>query len=283
GRPATLQSIRYFRLGLDLPDALTHAALTTLGGHVYVISPEGIWAYVPEHDRFEAVTELRGYGGITAAVEPSPASTFWMVKRKETGAATMPALIRVTASERPTAVATEFFAVPGLESAGQISALSAATGDRGPALWIGGSRALLKIDPDRLERAAEPARALIRRVEKNGSELASLAPASPVTFAANTERLLFEFSSADAASGQPVAYQTRLLPVDSQWSAPQRDRRRTFTGLAARAYVFQVRTMDQLGRAGDATVYPFTLLAPWYERTSTLAGGAAALLLLLLL
>ena len=217
---------------------------------------------------------MNAYAGIATADSDPSATTYWIVRRRDEGAAASPALVRVRSLEKDRAIATEFLSVPGLESAGQVSTLSVTASGKEPTLWIGGSRALLRVDAARLVPVPLPEATLMRRVEKNGSKLAPLAPGAQVVFDPDTERLQFEFSSTEAADGRPIAYRSRLLPVDSDWSPAQRDPRRSFTGLAAGSYIFEVRAVDHLGRAGQPATYPFILLAPWYRRTANDCRGS---------
>ena len=282
GRPA-LSLVQHFRLGLDLPEAMAHAVLTTLGESVYALSPEGIWAFVPERGRFEAVASLDGFAGIAADSEQDRTTAFWVVQRVAAGTAAAPGLIRVTGRKNPADVGVEFLDAPGLDDAGRISALGIARSGAAQTVWIGGSQALLRIDPHRLQAAPPPTHTLIRRVTKNDADIASLVPAGRVAFDPDTERLVFEFSSAAAADGDAVAYETRLSPVDADWLASQHERRRTFTGMAPGGYRFQVRTVDRFGRPGEPSNYSFTIIAPWFERPPAIASYVLAAMLLILL
>ncbi|HSM50909.1 MAG TPA: hypothetical protein VLA75_05860, partial [Thermoanaerobaculia bacterium] len=85
-------------------------------------------------------------------------------------------------------------------------------------------------------------------------------------------RLRLEFAPASFRSG--LHFQTRLDPIDPDWSPPTVEPAIELARLPARDYTFRVRTLGAGGAVGPETAWAFEVLPPWYRTTWALALAA---------
>lgn len=259
----------HYHPGVGLPQTARHPELHLVGGLLVAFTETGILALNPERTAFEPVAGLEELVGV-AATEDSPGTAYWLVKSRNLGGQGSASLLRVHVSQGR--VKAEPFVAQGIESAGTPASLDWISDEQGPALWIGGSRGFVRIDPQALAAAPAPPAVRFTRVETTKGRLA-LSPASGTTLPPGTGPLEFDFG-AEAPAGEPLLFQTRLDGVDEEWTAPLSEQSRSLSGVRPGDYTLQVRAVDRWSRNGPAARYGFTLEAPWYLRPFALIGYA---------
>ncbi|ACB77519.1 ATP-binding protein [Opitutus terrae] len=142
------------------------------------------------------------------------------------------------------------FSIPGLERVGTINRLFV---DQRGILWVGGTDALLRIDPAQLKPTAPPRIPLLR-----GSvpEFAEVPP--------DQNTLTVQFSAVEYGRRETLRFQTRLSG-NADWSAPTDNSHLTLAGLRDGTYEFAVRVINDAGMTSPAATWHFTVLPPWYR------------------
>jgi signal transduction histidine kinase/CheY-like chemotaxis protein len=243
----------HFLPGIGLPEGTTEAVLASVGGRLVAFTEQaGILELVEGggERRFAPLKGLEAFEGIAVAGD----GPYCLVKRR---GFPVEAVIRVEGAK--TGVAWRPVAVPGLDEIGDAESVSA-TADG--TLWIGGTRGLMRVAPRPPPDSPGPPPGVSLRVAGLGKNART-----------------FEFSSPPGADGSPGLFETRLMGADDDWSAPTAFQSRAYTGLAARNYVFEVRSVDRWGSASAPAALSFAIPQPWWKTWPMLAGYAAALAL----
>ena len=90
------------------------------------------------------------------------------------------------------------------------------------------------------------------------------APAAGLETPHDHSSLLIEFAAGSLLDPRRVAYQARLLPVETEWGAiHQRSAR--YPGLLPGAYRFEVRARVDAGAWGPSTALRFAVLPAWWQ------------------
>ena len=139
-------------------------------------------------------------------------------------------------------------------------------------VWMGTESGLYRwADGFRATDAALPAPHL-DRVTAGGALLFGGAPGAVARAAelpADVRRLRLQFAPLSFRAG--LKYETRLDPVDAEWSAPVPEPFAELTRLPPGRYRFRVRTVGAGGEAGPETGWSFRVLPPWYRTPWALA------------
>ena len=265
-----LRPIAQYRPGYGLPAGTRRPKLVRLGGLVVAFTESGILRAAPE-GRFVPLTGAEGFVGLLAADGAADADVCWLVDRAERREGSAGQLMRVRL-QGDGAVRLEPLTAPGLGAHGRQTSLDGVDGQ----LWIGGPRSLLRLEDTpalplppavRLTQLSTQAQALSIGPSDTGGSLGADPRTVRLGFA---ERRLL-------APGEHGLFQTRLLPLEPEWSAPQAAPFREFIGLGAGRYRFAVRAVDGAGRSGSESGYEFAVAAPWYFRWPALAAAAGLL------
>ncbi|MBQ4810548.1 hypothetical protein J8M20_04340 [Pseudoalteromonas luteoviolacea] len=136
--------------------------------------------------------------------------------------------------------------------------------------YWGSSSGVTYFDPRRLELDVSLQSRILEAFSLSGTRSHAHAPnESPVEkrveFSPQTLQIFFKFSHNDWAAPERVMYQTRLLGSSEVWSEPAPFSEITYNHLTPGQYQFQVRAITA-NDIGEITSYPFTLLAPWWQR-----------------
>jgi signal transduction histidine kinase/CheY-like chemotaxis protein/HPt (histidine-containing phosphotransfer) domain-containing protein len=156
------------------------------------------------------------------------------------------------------------FAAPGLDQVGNITELY--VDDRG-ILWVGGTEALLRLDPTQLQPVSPPHAPLLS---------ASVAIGTDVPPDENT--LSFQFSAVEYGRRETLRFQTRLAKT-APWSTPTNNNQLTLAGLRDGRYEFAVRVINDAGMTSPAASWSFTVLPPWYRTRTAFAAWAVLAML----
>ncbi|HKS21247.1 MAG TPA: diguanylate cyclase [Thermoanaerobaculia bacterium] len=130
-------------------------------------------------------------------------------------------------------------------SAGGVHHLSV---DDSGALWIGADRSLIRYDPSLSPPQPAP-------------EIRGVAGGARLPYA--LRRLRVELAPLSYQPG--LAFQSRLDPIDSGWSAWSAQPFIDFTTLDAGRYALHVRTRGASGAVSNEAVWRFEVLPPWYR------------------
>jgi diguanylate cyclase (GGDEF)-like protein len=148
--------------------------------------------------------------------------------------------------------------------------------DAAGTLWFGTASGLLRFDPAP-EATLPPPPILLEAATfgRNGV----LTPGA--TLPADPGPLVFSLVSLSFRHERALQFSFRLLPVSTEWSAPQRLGDITFAALGPGKYRFEAVAVDADGqRSREPVSFPFVIAAPWWQRPPFLAVAAFSLLLM---
>jgi signal transduction histidine kinase/CheY-like chemotaxis protein/HPt (histidine-containing phosphotransfer) domain-containing protein len=266
----------------DPPRPTPHSQLVRVGARTFAFAETQILA--AEAGRgFAPVPELAGWVGVVAAGRPGSATGYWISQCLGTlGEGAPYALLRITVADGGRgALRWEPLRVGGIDFIDEVTSLDLTDGADGPVIWIGGKGGLLRARLDQLRVSSNPRPLQLRTVQTagEGAPWLELAPRGPPLLRPGFRGISFGFSAAQPMEVTPLAvyYQTRLAPIEPDWSPPGHLHERDFTGLAPGRYTFLARRVDRYGRAGEPVSYPFAVAAPWYARWPALVGGGLVL------
>lgn len=133
-------------------------------------------------------------------------------------------------------------------------------------LWICGERGLVRLQVGRDYPAPVPYAAEVNATGVRAGE--HLPPAHP--------SLRFDFVALRHQIADSVTYQTRLVGLETAWSAWSRERSRAFVRLPAGSYRFEVRARDADGVLSAPATLAFAVLPPWWFSSWAWLGYCSA-------
>lgn len=270
--PATrdLQLTAHHKPGKSgLPAELQRPHLARLGDRMALFTDTNILTSADDTTGFAAVPALADFTA-DAAVSLPDGSALWSVQFKPAGDAAPHALIRVWWDHPTNTLLWEPVVTPGLDHISDITSLCL-TGPTGKeVLWVGGEMALLRLELPFIHPLRTMPTVYLHEVRVDTAQHTLLHPKTTIRFNSKVSQLEFRFAAPVSYSG--LLFQTRLVGVETAWSAPTLSSRREFTGLAPGTYELQLRAIDRFGRTGPMTGYAFRLDAPWYLRAPALMG-----------
>ena len=136
-----------------------------------------------------------------------------------------------------------------------------------PALFIGGSEALLRVTLTDLQDQSAPFNILLRAaIAAPGVQAALPLPGvEPPRLPYARNRIEFRFAAPIYRGARYVRYQTQLEGFDRDWTEPDARNLREFARLSEGAYTFKVRAANADGRWSQPVAYTFFILPPWYR------------------
>lgn len=152
-------------------------------------------------------------------------------------------------------------------------------------LWVAHTMGVTRMRPDPPRAWRTPPRTRFTRCVVAGEEL-PLPPEgvfelAPLRIAARDSRLAFEYVAVEPVRGARLQYQTRLAPLEHEWSAPSAELGVRFAGLAAGEYRLSVRALDpSASAAGEPAHANLSVIRPIWARgwfvalAATLVGAA---------
>lgn len=148
-------------------------------------------------------------------------------------------------------------------------------------LLFGGSRGLLRVQPERYAMASGKPPLVISAVRADGQTFHPDSLQQGVVLPAGTRTLGVEFAGLDYADPSRLRYQYRLRGLDTPWTQADGSARSTSFGpLKPGRYLLQVRASAQFsgGRMAELEL-PVELLPLWWQTAwAQLAGGLLAVL-----
>lgn len=123
-------------------------------------------------------------------------------------------------------------------------------------LWFATTNGVAMIDPNRAHSVA----ALPVMIQNIFADHHGINAAGPITLAAGTKTLEFDYAGIDLATPEKVHYEYRLVGFDSNWIDAGTRRSASYTNLKPGSYRFQVRAATDDG--------------PWSTGTTTLRQSA---------
>jgi signal transduction histidine kinase/ActR/RegA family two-component response regulator len=152
----------------------------------------------------------------------------------------------------------------GLPAVGSLLALHVESSARGDVLWVAGSEALLRAEPEALALRHPPRRPVVRAwVRGAAGEDEPL----PQTLPYSSRGIHIEYSSLDFGARDSEAFQTMLEGAEPEWSKPGDVAEREVSGLRKGSYDFRVRLRSDSGEAGEAAAIHFVVAPPWWRTT----------------
>lgn len=167
------------------------------------------------------------------------------------------------------ATAWQEFDLPELEAVGIVQTMVFTRENDRSILWVGGSDGLLRLDYETLSVMTPPPAPLIRL---EAARSASPTGATSMDFPFDGHRLGFRVFTGDAARADDWLVQTRLGQNGAAWSNPTSRRNYEFTNLFEGSYRFEARIINAAGQTGEASVFTFRILPPWYRSKGAYAG-----------
>lgn len=190
-----------------------------------------------------------------------------------------PVLVRVTHPEPAKAPRVEIFDVPSLGKIGTLNAMLPDGGPADPCLWVGGSKGLIRIDLNKVQPAVPPREPLITATYRR--DLATDPPDAPLTLPFRGNQFTFEYAVTDFARRDQLLFQTRLVGLETDWSAATPLSRKEFPFLQEGDYRFEVRSLSPAGLTSAPVAWDFRVLPPWWRTRWAYAGYLVAAGLLL--
>lgn len=275
GARPRLRLVAQFHPGRGLPAAARRPVLTRIGTQVFAFTEDCILRATTERG-FVPATGADGFRGVLAEREPEGDTAHWVVNR--TGPGEAPVQVMRVVLQADGAIQLEPLQVNLPNAYGRLTSVDFSAGT----LWLGAQRGLVAVDGAGLARPPDAMRwtevadaGRLLPLGQTGQAIALGAAAGPLRFGFAPSRV--------QAPDERFLFQTRLWPVEQEWTPPQTAGGREFAGLGAGAYRFEVRAVDGVGRPGPAIRYDFAVAAPWFRRWPALVGGGVLLVLVTLL
>jgi signal transduction histidine kinase/CheY-like chemotaxis protein len=140
-------------------------------------------------------------------------------------------------------------------------------------LWVGGTAGILRCDLDP-DEAPPPIPPLVLTVRTDDG--APLAPAARVPYSAGEMTLSVELAS--YALRPALRGETRIDPIEQDWTPLEPDGRRKLAALRDGRYLIRARVRATTGQTSAEVRQAVIILPPWRRRWFTAAGLGAALL-----
>ncbi len=147
-------------------------------------------------------------------------------------------------------------------------------------VWLATDKGLIRYEGTARSPAAPLPSPLLARLTSGGALLFGGAPGvTPKTadLPPYLRHLRIEFAPLSFRAG--LRYQTRLEPLDANWSAPTAEPFAELTRLPPGEYAFHVRTLGPNGEVGPETGWSFHVRSPWYQTPWAIALWIGAALL----
>ena len=246
-------------VNLDNRPSRTRALVGRFRDDVIILTEDGAYLRRPDSDQLAPLEGVPLPPTIPAAVSnPDTQGGLWLAFASPfTEGDRAPIVGRLAMDERGRSH-WQVYNVPGLAAIGGVSRLFV---DTEGSVWAGGSEGLLRLDVSRLRKRAPPPKPILR---------ASIPQNASVAHDENS--VTFEFATTAYGRRERLRFQTSLGGANASWSAPTNSTHLSLAGLQNGAYVFSVRTIDDIGATSPATTWSFRVLPPWYRTKIAFVG-----------
>jgi signal transduction histidine kinase/ligand-binding sensor domain-containing protein len=147
-------------------------------------------------------------------------------------------------------------------------------------LWFSTSNGVVWLDPARPAPNQAGPQASIESVSADGARVDDAA--APVVLAADTKRVVFDYTALSLSAPESLRFRYRLDGYDQAWQDAGRQRQAVYTGLGAGAYRFRVLAYDADGAPSpQEALSAFQIPRVFYLRPWFLAPASALVLGLL--
>ena len=277
GRPP---APRRYATGEGRPDPAEPIRVFRAGRAILAASAAGLFVYSPAEDRFgpvPGVTNLQVHA--VARVEPD--GTAWLaVSQREV----VPFQVRIARvrSLPGRELECELVRLPPLPFEEAPTALLAEAPAPGPerVFWLGLPGRVVRIESPGTLAANPPAApeiAALTLIEPDNSTRPLALAGARLDYAIAGIRI--DLHEPGGRGGQRVTLETRLSGIDQQWVPVGEMPARVFRGLRDRAYRFEARSVDALGRTSPPAVATFTIRPPWWRTVPAYLAYAVGLVL----
>jgi len=257
--------------GSGVPAEATSVNVAAAGDAVVALTERGAFVKPPGAAMFSRLPTLDDFSFGAVSKQSRDGIAWVALTRRFSPSLHFPLLARLSpANDGGTKV--QFYEVPGLARIGSVSTLFADGDAADPCLWIGGAEGLLRVELNNLKPAAPPRAPLLRARYEEAQAGTAAAAGATLPFAAN--RLAFDLASTEFARRDTLLFQTRLVGLDTSWSAPAATTRKEYPFLQEGDYRFEVRAVSPAGLASTPSVWAFRILPPWWRTRWAYAGYA---------
>lgn len=247
---------------LGLPAAAGLSNVMMVGDTVVAHTAAGFFTKGPGDSRFASLLPLSGFRPIKAT-KPSARGDAWAVLVHDRGAFNSIAVVAHLSLRPSGGVGIDWYELPELRQIGMVRSLRVDEDPVNPSLWVGGTDGLLRFALGGLARAGPPGPPRLLPSRAEGKETTGHSAATQIPYAEN--RMSFDFTTTQFARRPLLRYQTRLVGLESDWSAPTNTPTREYPFLDDRDYRFEVRMISAAGLVGEPATYRFIILPPWYR------------------
>lgn len=262
--------------GNGLAEELVASRLLPVGGHVLLISDQGLFLYEKESGRFRHIDELgeqivNFWSDFVYCLSADGEGIVLYTKEDRLPAGYRMGMLRLDETGEPL---WHPIKLPGLSDGGLVRTLLHEVQDGREILWVGGSKALFRYDltdldsPPRLQVNLTS----IRETTSGRVFYGGYGPLPGKTEWPYPQKSLRIDYAAPPAALKAKSYQTRLRGFNDNWSEPSDVSFRELSNLREGNYTFEVRAIDEFGRGGPVTRFGFAILPPWYRTPYAYAG-----------
>lgn len=150
-------------------------------------------------------------------------------------------------------------------------------------LWFSTSNGVVWLDP--AQQAApddDGPQVTIESLSADGERVSTAASITPLLLAADTKRLLIDYTALSLSAPESLSFRYRLDGYDTAWQDAGRQRQAVYTGLGAGDYRFRVIAINGDGVASEQeATAAFSIPPVFYRRALFLVPAAAAGLFML--
>lgn len=142
--------------------------------------------------------------------------------------------------------------------------------DEAGVMWLLTEQGLLRHSGNLAAQAMAPPPPQVRKASLAGEPVPLVtAGLTAIALPPNPRRLRIEFAPLSYRSG--LRYQTRLDPLDDEWSPPAEEPSTEIARLPAGAYTFRVRSLGPNRQQSPEAGWSFAVRAPWYATAWAIA------------
>ncbi|MDO8543524.1 MAG: response regulator [Opitutaceae bacterium] len=260
---------------LGLPNLRGDTRVAATADHTLVVfNSTGAWLRDAANGRF---VQLDGAPArpVTAVAPDADGSRLWVIHRPENGAAAIIGRVSVD----PAGARWEPHAIEGLRAVGVPRSIFAESNGDTTTLWIGGSEGVLRHDLTGPPTVPTPRAPLVRataRTKTADSQQVAASSALP----ASTQSIELEFSVPEFGRRSALRLESWIEGFDATWIAVGAGSRREVNVIGPGEYRVRARVVAESGVASAETVFPFSVLKPWWRTTPALCGMGIAIILL---